>query len=157
MGSKTKKEQLPFSQQTTYGYQTPPETQAMLDAKKEIDSPQDYFAPDLERQYALAGEDFEDESNSAWNQAVPREARLAMQGRVNRRLAADRGAAMLQADHLAKQRRALGKMDYARLTAPQLVTTGQSGYNTQLIQKPSVWGSILQGAAQVGTALAMGS
>ena len=69
-------------------------------------------------------------------------------------LAQQEGAATNQASYQNQGLDLARKEDLAQMTAPRIVQSGgsSSGYNTQLVQQPSILNSAIGGAASVGAA-----
>jgi hypothetical protein len=149
MGSKTQTVQTPYSNTTTntYGYQSLPgvdPAQAVQDFKNtptEID-------PSVAQRTALRDQSTQNRWNSDFTSGLPQHLRLQWQDRERREHQAQ-GDYERQAAEYAKSQLEMQKKS---ALLPQLVQTGgtSQGYNSQVIQKPSIWGSVLQGAATVG-------
>ena len=154
MGSKTKAVQAPFQQNTTNTYaewapSNTPDIQAARDAPAMPES----LAPALQAQFDRAKQRSSDRWGSAYNQNIPNVTRNAMQGREERDATADYGSALGESAYQANNNNFARRMALAEMTMGRPLQTGgsSSGYNTQLMQQPSIWGSILGGAAGIAS------
>lgn len=111
--------------------------------------------PGAEQRGALRDQASDNKWNSAYAAGIPTHLRMALQSADQRN--------NQQALAYERQNAEYGKsgMELARKQSllPQLVQSGQntSGFTSQAIQKPSIWSSILNGAATVGSAAIMAS
>lgn len=145
IGSKTSVVQQPYSQSTTasYSYQDPLTTQAGQDLKAwnpEID-------PGIQARSDLAQQENANRWNSDFTSGLPLHVKMRLQDSSARQLAQGANLERQQGEYL-KNNLELGKR---QALLPQLVQTSgtNQGYNSQIIQKPSIWSSIIGGAAAV--------
>ncbi len=141
MGSKTKATKAPYeSNSTSYVENSPDIDAAREQAGVNIN---DIMAPALQAQYDRARQKAETRTNSAYNQAIPAQLRMAQQNMQERDLTGDQGMALAQGAYDQNQTAFARRMALADLTAKRQQTG--SGYNTQVTQTPSLWGSIIGG------------
>lgn len=155
MGSKTKAVQTPFQNTTTNTFtEWTPSNTPDIQAARESPAVPETLAPALQAQFDRAQQRSADRWGSAYNQNIPAVTRNAMLGRENRDYQADYGAALGQSAYDANNANFARKMGIAEMTMGRPLQTGgtSSGYNTQVMQTPSIWGSIIGGAANVGGA-----
>lgn len=154
-GDKPKPIKTPFEQKTTYApvsISGTPEAKALLDVPLDFeDDPGAGRRADLEEQEATSRWD------SAFMAGVPSFLREQMKSREMREIRSRGAAETASAEADAKNRRIAAELERRRLLLPQIASTGQSGYNTQLTQpQPSIWGQIAQGAGSALGGLASG-
>jgi hypothetical protein len=167
--SKVETVKTPFQQQQVQqntfapiGIAGTKEAQDFLDVPLDFGSEVD-VDPGVGRRTDLAEQDVNDRYNSAFNAGVPefiREANRAKELRAVR----GQGSAEAQAAKYANQQgnnalraqKTAAELERRRMLLPQIFQTGgsgtSSGYNSQAFQQPSIWQSIIGGAAQVGSA-----
>lgn len=125
-GQKQKPIQTPFEQKNTYApvsIANTPEAKALLDVPIDVD-------PGVGRRTDLAEQEVDNRYNSAFMMGVPGYLRERMQ-ESEKRAVRSQGAGEAQAAEAEKNRL---ELERRRLLLPQIVGTGQSGYNSQLTQ-----------------------
>lgn len=149
--SKPKPVQLPYQQTNTYQWQQAPES-ADVQALRDTPTTNEFLEPALQAQFDRNKEKTRNRLESSYNQNIPQSVRENTILNANNQLAGDYGYAMAQGAYQAKQQELNKKLAIAGLTRPQLVQTSSSGYNSQQSQGNGIWGSVIQGAAMVGSA-----
>jgi len=108
------------------------------------------LAPALQANYDRARQLSSNRLSSSYNQNIPQDARLAMQQQQDRDLTADYSTALNQSAYNAYDANLARRLALANMTIGKPVVTQQKGYGSQVGN--SVFGDLLQGAAQVGGA-----
>jgi len=162
--SKPKPVQTPFQQQqqTTYApfsVSQSPEAQSLLNTPLDFGSNFN-VDPGVGRRTQLAEQEYENQANSVFNAGIPRFIREQQREAGLRRIRSQ-GAAEAQQAEFANQQlknqasglRTQAELERRRLLLPQFLQTGgmSSGYNTQIDQRPGLFGQILGGATAVGS------
>jgi len=160
----------PFQQQqqqtNTYapmGIASTPEAQAFLGTPLDFGDEVN-IDPGVGRRTDLRRQEAENRYNSAFSMGVPRILRESAQAKELRDIDSQGAGEAANAEYIKQQtnnerRRAMTLADLQRkqTVLPNIVQTGgsgtSSGFNTQVSQpQPSIWNSIIGGAAQVGSA-----
>lgn len=108
-----------------------------------------FLEPALQAQFDRNKEKVRNRLESTYNQNIPQAVRENTMLQANRELANDYGTALAQGAYNDRQVEMQKKLAIAGLTRPQLVQTGSSGYNTQVMQNQGnggFWGGLLGGA-----------
>lgn len=130
----------------TYGWQTPPQTQAMSQYGQAINTSFDTPDPSIGYQFGAARQRVDDRFDNPFGQDYSPEVRDAMTYGGHQQLDQAQGQATREDSFRRKEGKLGHQAAYAGMTAPQLVQTGGTFQGSQ--SQP--WGPALIGAA--GTA-----
>lgn len=150
MGKK-KPQQLPFEQNVQYQEWKPSET-ADTQALRSMSAMPETLAPALQAQYDRAQEKSAQSWGSAYGANIPDVTRRAMQGQERRGMMADLGSQLSQASFDANNANFQRRMALAEMTLGRPLQSKSYGYNSQMPQSGGALNSIINGAAQVGSA-----
>lgn len=143
--------QLPFEQNVQYQEWRPSETQD-TQALRSMPAMPETLAPALQAQYDRAQEKSAQSWGSAYGANVPDFTRRAMQGQERRGMTADYGAQMGQGAFDANNANFQRRLALAEMTLGRPLQNKSFGYESRMPQSSGVLNSIINGAAQVGSA-----
>ena len=148
MSSGPKTIQTPFEKKNAYGFESQdannPYVKAFMDTPTGVD-------PGVGRRTDLAEQDASNRWNSSFASGLPVNVRMQMQAAEQRQLHSQGAAEAQQAEYQKNQQ----EMSKRAMLLPQLVQTGQSGYDSQVKPGGGLLNTIVGGAIQGGTMLAI--
>lgn len=143
----------PYQSTSTFAWQAPPDSPD-IKALRDLPSENQFLEPVLQAQFDRNKQKVQNRLESSYNQNIPQAVRENTAIQANTELANDYGTALAQGAYNDRQVEMQKKLAIAGLTRPQLVQTGSSGYNSQVVQNQGggFWGSLVGAGITAGIA-----